>query len=245
MTIVVTGASGKLGTAIRDAADERDIETIACSRSLDGGIDPPELERHLDTHPATAVIDVSVPERTDEVIDACVETETPLVIGTTGFDPDAAERFDCASQQIPLLKASNFARGVHALEILVREAVNSLESYDIELTETHHNRKRDAPSGTAKRLLETIDGERELGERVFGREGHQPRSDGEIGVHVRRAGSIHGEHEILLAGNDEILTITHRAESRRVFAAGALDSALWLADRPAGRYEFSEVVAEQ
>ncbi|WP_330631227.1 4-hydroxy-tetrahydrodipicolinate reductase [Halocatena halophila] len=245
MTIVVTGASGKLGTAIRDAAAERDIETIACSRSLDGSIEPAELERHLEERTPAAVIDVSVPERTHEVIDACVATKTPLVIGTTGFAVEASERFDRASEQIPLLKASNFARGVHALETLVREAVGLLESYDIELTETHHNRKRDAPSGTAKSLLETIEAERELDDRVFGREGHQPRSDGNIGVHVRRAGSIHGEHEILLAGNDEALTITHRAESRRVFAAGALDSARWLADRPAGRYAFSEVVAEQ
>jgi 4-hydroxy-tetrahydrodipicolinate reductase len=153
-----------------------------------------------------------------------------------------------------VLHATNFSRGVEALGAAVEGVVGALPGYDVELTETHHNRKRDAPSGTAGTLLDRIETARENGDgnadasngeagrRTYGREGIQPREAGEIGVHVRRAGDVRGEHEVLLAGNDEVLSFTHRAESRRVFAAGALDAAVWLAGREPGIYDFAEVL---
>jgi 4-hydroxy-tetrahydrodipicolinate reductase len=143
--------------------------------------------------------------------------------------------------QVPVLRAANFARGVQALLRTVGEAVGALPGYDVELTETHHNGKRDAPSGTAKTILEEIREYREF-ETVPGREGIQPRTDEEVGMLVRRAGDVRGEHEITIAGNDEVLTLSHRAEDRAVFAAGALDAAAWLAGREPGRYEFGDVI---
>jgi len=148
-----------------------------------------------------------------------------------------------ASESVPALKAANFARGVQALLDVVGEAVADLPGYDVELVETHHNGKRDAPSGTAKRILAEIEAGRETGERVHGREGEAPRQAGEIGVHALRAGDVTGEHEVLLAGNHEEVRLTHRAESRGVFAAGALDAAVWLADRDPGWYDFAAVLA--
>jgi 4-hydroxy-tetrahydrodipicolinate reductase len=127
------------------------------------------------------------------------------------------------------------------LQRLVSEAVATLDDYDLELMETHHNGKVDAPSGTANTLLETVQEERDV-EPVYGREGHAPREDDEIGVFARRAGDIRGEHELILAGNDEVLSLSHRAEDRGVFAAGALDAAGWLDGRDAGWYSFGEVV---
>jgi 4-hydroxy-tetrahydrodipicolinate reductase len=126
----------------------------------------------------------------------------------------------------------------------VEEAAGALPEYDVEVTETHHNGKVDAPSGTAGLLLERVEAERGASERVHGREGDQPRTGGEVGVHARRAGDVTGEHEVLLAGNSEVLELTHRAGDRRVFAAGAVDAAAWLADQPADYYEFSEVAAD-
>ncbi|NHN62162.1 4-hydroxy-tetrahydrodipicolinate reductase, partial [Haloarcula sp. JP-Z28] len=110
-----------------------------------------------------------------------------------------------------------------------------------ELMETHHNRKVDAPSGTASSILDVIQEERDV-EPVYGREGHAPREDDEIGVFARRAGDVRGEHELVLAGNDEVLSLSHRAEDRGVFSAGALDAAAWLVGRGAGWYEFGDVV---
>jgi 4-hydroxy-tetrahydrodipicolinate reductase len=245
MTVVVTGASGRMGSEVLDAAHERGIETIPVSRDT-GATDihpSDDLSALLAEQSPDALIDFTIPEACTEFVAACAETETPVVIGTTGFADEERATIQRASEQIPVLKASNFARGIQTLLSLVRESTQSLSGYDVELTETHHNGKRDAPSGTAKTLLEEIeDADSTDTERVHGREGIQPRSEGEIGVHVRRAGDVRGEHELLFAGNDEVLTLTHRAESRRVFAAGALDAAEWLTGREAGRYDFSEVL---
>jgi 4-hydroxy-tetrahydrodipicolinate reductase len=171
------------------------------------------------------------------------EAGVPYVVGTTGFEEAGLDALREASETIPVLKASNFARGVQALLRLVEAGVESLPGYDIELTETHHSGKRDAPSGTAKTILDVVDSAAtaEL-DRTHGREGEHEREASEVGVHVRRAGTVRGEHEVLLAGNDEVVTLTHRAESRRVFAAGAVDAAEWLADQGAGWYSFGDVL---
>lgn len=255
MKIVVTGASGRMGSEVHDAAHERGLETIPVSRTGDANGDASgdedahhsdDLSELLSERSPDALVDFTVPEASVECVAACAETGTPAVIGTTGFDEDGLSTIRRASERIPILKATNFARGIQTLLALVRETTHSLAGYDVELTETHHNGKRDAPSGTAKTLLEVIEDSTDTGEgetdRVHGREGIQPRNEGEVGVHVRRAGDVRGEHEILFAGNDEVLTLTHRAESRRVFAAGALDAAEWLTGREAGRYDFSEVL---
>ncbi|MFD1599487.1 4-hydroxy-tetrahydrodipicolinate reductase, partial [Halobellus rarus] len=177
-----------------------------------------------------------------------------VAVATSGYDEAGAETLDAVARDVPFLRASNFSRGVGALRRAVREAVAALPGYDIEVTETHHNGKRDAPSGTALTILDDIDdargsggdtsdeGNTETAERVHGRVGEQPREGDEIGVHARRAGDVTGEHEVLLAGNEEVLELTHRAGSRGIFAAGALDAAVWLAGRDPGRYDFDEVL---
>jgi 4-hydroxy-tetrahydrodipicolinate reductase len=254
MTVAVTGASGRMGSEVLDAAHERGIETIAISRDGDIDVDadgdeendihhPDDVSVLLAEHSPDALVDFTVPEASTAFVAACAETGTPIIIGTTGFEEEELATIQRASERIPILRAANFARGIQTLLALVRESTRSLEGYDVELTETHHNGKRDAPSGTAKTLLEEIEDTNSTDtERVHGREGIQPRSEGEIGVHVRRAGDVRGEHELLFAGNDEVLTLTHRAESRRVFAAGALDAAEWLTGQEAGQYDFSEVL---
>ena len=187
------------------------------------------------------VVDFSVPESTLPLAGACVESGVGLVVGTTGFDDDGLAELDAASESVPLLKATNFSRGIQVLQRTVREAVRALDDYDLELMESHHNGKVDAPSGTAKTLLEVVQAERDV-EPVYGREGHAPREDDEIAVFASRAGDIRGEHELVLAGNDEVVTLSHRAEDRAVFAAGALDAAAWLVGRDPGWYEFGSVV---
>jgi 4-hydroxy-tetrahydrodipicolinate reductase len=249
--LAVTGAGGHMGgEVLAAAADRGDVEVVlAVDRpSVDGppGVDvadEADLPDLLADREPDALIDFTVPEATRRYVAACADAGVAAVVGTTGLGDDARERIAAASDRVPVLVASNFSRGIAALRRAVREAVATLPGYDVEVTETHHNRKRDAPSGTAYTLLDDVDEVRgTTAERVHGRDGEQPRREGEVGVHARRAGDVTGSHEVLLADNHEVLRLRHRAESRGVFAAGALDAAAWIDGRAPGRYEFAEVL---
>jgi len=247
--IAVNGAAGRMGrTVIETAAERDDVEVVV-------GFDVADVDEvagvpvvHAsDTGDALAeyepsvVVDFTVPESTVALADACAAAGVGLVVGTTGFDSDELDVLWSASESVPVLKATNFSRGIQVLLRTVREAVGALSTYDLELMETHHNQKIDAPSGTAKTILETVQEERDV-DPVYGREGHAPRDDDEIAVFARRAGDIRGEHELILAGNDEVVSLSHRAEDRAVFAAGALDAAAWVAGRDADWYDFGAVI---
>ncbi|MFB6117070.1 4-hydroxy-tetrahydrodipicolinate reductase [Halosegnis sp.] len=242
MRVAVAGATGRTGGEVAREAAKRGHEVVSLSRTPEGDqhdiADLPAVLAEAD-----ALVDFTVPEATVEHAAAAADAGVPLVVGTTGFDEDGLAALRTAAEQTPVLKASNFAKGVQALRRVVRAGVAALPDYDVEVTETHHSGKRDAPSGTALTLLEDIEETRsDALERTYGREGTHERAPEEIGVHVRRAGTVRGEHEVLLAGDDEVLTLTHRAESRRVFAAGAVDAAEQLAGRDPGFYDFSEVL---
>ena len=251
--VLVTGATGRMGRTVVDAAADRaDVSVVAGvnrnpAPDADLGVPLEAAAEFADVlreyHP-DVVVDFSGPESSRDYVAACAEAGVPAVVGTTGFDDEGEAALRAASDDVPVLVASNFSRGVQALLDAVAAAVDDLPGYDVEVTETHHNGKRDAPSGTALTVVDHVESVREEnGERVHGREGDAPRTEGDIGIHARRAGNVRGEHEVLLAGGDEELRLTHRAGSRAVFAEGALDAAVWLAGRDAGWYDFAEVVA--
>ena len=249
----VTGATGRMGREVIAAVDDREDCEVVFAVNRDPGdetvegvaIEPAgEFDSLVVDREPEVVIDFTGPESAVDYVDACAEAGVAFVTGTTGFDDADLEALADASDEIPVLRAPNFARGVQALVNIVGEAVRNLEGYDVELVETHHNAKRDAPSGTAKRLLEEIEANGDFGERTHGREGEAPREEAEIGVHALRAGDITGEHEIVLAGNHEEVRLTHRAEDRGVFAAGAVDAAVWIAGQKAGQYDFADVISE-
>ena len=254
VAVAVTGATGRMGRAVIEAASDREDVDVSFAINRDPAegeavagvpVEPTqEFGRLLAERDPDVLVDFTGPESSQNYVAVATEAGVPSVVGTTGFD-DAGERaLRELAEYAPVLKASNFGRGVQALLSAVESAVAALPGYDVEVTETHHNRKRDAPSGTAKTILETIESNRETGERVHGREGEAPRGPGEIGVHSLRAGTVTGEHEVLLAGNHEEVRLTHRAEDRGVFAEGALDAAVWLAGREPGWYDFADVVED-
>lgn len=246
-TIGINGITGRMGEAILETAVGREDVIVAFGIAPnDATLDvpvyaPEEASTALADHEPDVIIDFTVPEATIDLAEACAEAGVGLVVGTTGFDDAGSAVLEETSASVPLLKATNFSRGIQALLRTLGPALEALEEYDVEVMETHHNGKRDAPSGTAGTILEEIGEYREF-ETVPGREGIQPRQDDEVGMLVRRAGDIRGEHEVILAGNDEVLSLSHRAEDRAVFAAGALDAAVWLADREPGRYRFGDVI---
>ena len=263
MRLVVIGATGRTGGEIVAEASDRghDVVGVATEAATVEGVDVHPSDDLVEVlEGADAAIDFTVPDASREHAGVVAEAGVPYVVGTTGFDEQGMAALREAGESVPVLKASNFARGVQALLQVVEAGVEALPGYDVELTETHHNGKRDAPSGTANTILDAIDEARaarsaadgssgdeprdevETLDRTHGREGEHLREESEVGVHVRRAGNVRGEHEVMLAGNDEVVTLTHRAESRRVFAAGAVDAAEWLAGRGAGWYDFADAL---
>ena len=246
MNLVVAGATGRTGSEVVAEASRRGHAVSGVARSAgdvgDVRVSPADELRGL-LEDADALVDFTVPEASREHAARAADAGVAYVVGTTGFDDGGIADLRDAGESTPVLKAANFARGVRALLEVVQTGVAALPDYDVELTETHHTGKRDAPSGTANTILDVVEDARdEALDRTHGREGEHERDDAEVGVHVRRAGNVRGEHEVLLAGNDEVVTLSHRAESRRVFAAGSVDAAEWLAGREPGWYQFGDVV---
>jgi len=249
-TLGVNGAAGRMGRTVIETAGEREDVDVAFGIDVDTDADvgvplyaPDDTDDALAEHDPDAVVDFTVPDSTVALAKACADAGVALVVGTTGVDEDQLSLLQEASEATPLLKATNFSRGIQGLLRALGPALEALEGYDVEVMETHHNQKRDAPSGTAKTILDEIREHRDF-ETVHGREGIQPREETEVGMLVRRAGDIRGEHEVILADNDEVLSISHRAEDRGVFAAGAIDAAVWLAEQNPGWYSFGDVIDE-
>ncbi len=249
MNIAVTGATGSMGRAVLTAATNRPDITVALAVNRTPQTDrvagvrvrpAKELATLLQTYHPDVLIDFTGPESTVEYANIAGGNGVAFVSGTTGLTAAQEETLRSVGSDVPVLLSPNFSPGIHVLLAAVKEAAEKLPSYDIEILETHHNRKRDAPSGTAHRIREQIEAVRGESPIVYGREGDQPRESGEIGVHARRAGNIRGEHEVLFGGKDEVIEFNHRAESRHVFAEGALDAAVWIAGQPPGWYEFTD-----
>jgi len=188
------------------------------------------------------IIDFSHPNNLPHIVDYVSEHPTPLVIATTGYDEGQLTQIQELGTQMPVLFSANFSLGVILMNRLVKDMAKVLaDSFDIEVIEKHHHLKVDAPSGTAKMLVNALNEELEY-EIVHGREGMSKRTKQEIGVHTIRGGSIVGEHEVLFAGADEILSIKHEALSKSIFATGAIKGALWLVHQPTGLYNMEDVL---
>ena len=188
------------------------------------------------------IIDFSNPANLDMICDYVSNTKKPVVFATTGYTDQQLKKIDELSKTAPVLRSANFSLGVILLNRLVKEVTPILkDSFDIEVIEAHHNKKKDAPSGTAKLLIKSIVDE--TGFKVNeGRSGICPREKNEVGVSAIRGGTIVGEHEVMYCGEDEVLTLKHSAYSKKIFATGAIKAAKWLCNKPAGFYDMDDVL---
>jgi 4-hydroxy-tetrahydrodipicolinate reductase len=192
-------------------------------------------------------VDFSVPEGLPEHLEAARAARKPILIGTTGLGPEHRRLIEEASAEVPVLQAANTSVGVNLLAHLVRETAARLgKDWDIEILEMHHRHKADAPSGTALLLGEAAAEGRGVSledVRDRGRDGLTgARETGHIGFAALRGGSVAGDHQVIFAGEGERIELGHRAESRAIFARGAIEAALWLKDRPAGLYSMADVL---
>ena len=192
------------------------------------------------------VIDFSSPACLESEMKFCLKNNVPAVIAATGYTAEQLAYIDECANSIPVFRTANFSVGVNLLVKLVKEAAEFLgESFDIEIVEKHHNLKKDAPSGTALMLAESANSAfEEKKPYVCGREGAVGARGREIGLHAVRGGTIVGEHEVMFCGDDEIITLAHSARSKKVFAAGAIRAAKWIAGKPAGMYDMKNVLAD-
>lgn len=195
---------------------------------------------------ADVLIDFSRAEAAVALAGAAAAAGTAFLTGTTGLTAAQAAAVQAAAARVPTMIAANTSVGLTALLRLLPELVRALGAdYDLEIVETHHRHKADAPSGTALAIARALAAARDeaLDERArFGRQGHAPRADGEIGIHAVRAGAAAGEHRIILASEGEQIEVLHRASSRQTYAAGALRAARWLVGRPPGLYTMAETI---
>ena len=238
--IGVAGARGRMGRAVSQVLDERS-EALAALR-FDRGEEP-------DLGACDVLIDFTTAEGSAALAQRCAELGRPaLVIGSTGFTEAQRQIVREAAQRIPVVMSGNFSLGVNVLIGLVRQAAAKLDgdAWDAEVFEAHHRRKADAPSGTALMLGEAVAngrGEALTALRDGPRDGVTgPREPGKIGFSVLRGGGIVGDHSVIFAAEDEILTLSHSARDRSLFARGAVEAALWAVGREPGLYDMQDVL---
>jgi len=237
--VLLVGAKGRMGQAIAAAAEAADVVIVA---ALDQGDD---LTKEIDA--CEVVVDFSHPGATETICRVCLEAGKPVVIGTTGHSDDERALLEKTSKSLAIVFSPNFSVGVNALFWLTRQTAEMLgPDFDLEIVETHHRLKKDAPSGTAKKLAEILCEVRKLDYAKNVRHGREglvsERSPVEIGVHSIRGGDVVGDHTVTLAGPGERLELTHKASSREAFAVGALRAAKWIVGRPPGLYTMEDVL---
>lgn len=246
--IILSGANGFMGRVITRCAAERDDCTIVAGidRNAQANADFPVFASPAEvTVEADVIIDFSHPSALEPLLKMAKEKNLAAVISTTGLSEEQVALVSETAKKIPILRSANMSLGVNLIRELARTAARVLgKEYDIEIVEKHHNRKLDAPSGTALMLAdgisEVLDDEPQY---IYDRHSRRSkREKNEIGLHAVRGGTIVGEHDIIFAGHDEVITISHSAASREVFATGSINAALFLADKPAGLYSMQDMM---
>lgn len=232
MKIGIIG-NGKMGKRIAEVTEEYQHQPLTLSQSLQA------TETLTFEQTPAVIIDFSHPDSLGKLLRYSQANQVPLVIGTTGYTEEQFAEITEAAQTIPVLYSANFSLGIMVMNRLIKQAAQDLASWQIELIEKHHNQKKDAPSGTAKRLVETLQSVKELTPVYQWQD--QPREDRQIGIHSLRAGSFPGEHEVIFATKDEVLSVKHEAFSNRIFAEGAVQASIWLAEQSAGLYRLEDL----
>ena len=247
--IILSGATGRLCTAIAKLCDGRDDCEIVCGvdiRQSDGAKFPIYTTFDEITEQADVIIDCSHHSLIGSILDYAKTHRLAAVVCTTGHTEDEDAMIHASGADIPVLKSRNMSLGINLLTELVKKATAALgDDFDIEIVEAHHNKKLDAPSGTALMLADAAAEVREESEYIFDRHSvRKQREKKEIGISSIRGGTIVGEHSVIFAGQDEVITLSHSAGSRDLFAQGALRAALWLAGQSRGFYTMAEVISD-
>ena len=249
--ILIWGIGGKMGKNLVECIPS--FENALCVGGVDKFADPQQFTmpvfkcgKEVNVR-ADVIIDFSRPDALDEILEYALSHKCGIMLATTGYTAQQQAKIDEASKNIAVFQSSNMSLGVNLMIELCRKAANFLgNNFEVEIIEQHHNQKVDAPSGTAlsiaKAINEEFDNSKEF---IYGRQGkNSKRQNNEIGIHAVRGGTIVGKHDVLFIGKDEVITIKHEAQSRMVFAQGAIRAGLFLATKKTGKYSMKDLVAE-
>lgn len=246
--ICICGANGKMGKVIYDIISKRDDCKVTSGIDLntDSYSDfpivssPSQLAEKPDV-----IIDFSNPATLDGLINYCLTTGCAVVFATTGYSEEQIAKIKKAAEQVPVFFTFNMSLGINLLVELAKKATSVLgDQFDIEIVEKHHNQKIDAPSGTAIMLADAINSQLDNSyQYIYDRHSQRKkRSHNEIGIHSVRGGTIVGEHEVIFAGRDEVITLSHQATSKEVFAVGAVNAAMFITNKHSGLYDMTKMI---
>ena len=245
---ILCGASGKMGGFVAAAAQaDGEIQVVAGVDKINNGEKFSIFSSFSDINvKADVIIDFSNPALLDDLLDYAVLNNIPAVIATTGYSDAQIEKIKSEAEKVPIFFSFNMSLGVNLIASLAKKAAQILgHSFDIEIIEKHHNQKLDAPSGTAIMLANAINSV--FGDKLnYEYDRHsvrRKRPKNEIGIHSVRGGTIVGEHDVIFAGHDEVITISHQAQSKEVFAVGAVRAAKFLYGKKAGLYDMNSMMS--
>ena len=246
INILLSGAAGAMGKNVSmSAAGQNDVRIVAGVDKSETKCDFPIFKDFKSVNvPVDVIVEFSNVSVLQDMLDFAEEKKIPVVIATTGYSDIQMARINEAAKVIPVFKTANFSLGVNVLCALVKRAAAMLPEFDIEVVEKHHHNKLDAPSGTAIMLADSANEARNNELRFeFDRHSKRAKRDPkEIGIHSIRGGTIVGEHDVIFAGDNEVITLSHNAESRAVFAAGALRAAKYIVEKGPGLYNMNDLL---
>lgn len=248
--IILSGANGRMGRAITKKASDSNTCSIVAGYDINDFCENPYpvfCDISKCDAAADVIVDFSHPSAFSAVLEFAKRRGLPLIVATTGLAPEQKEELFAAKSQIPVFYSANMSLGVNLLINLCKKAASVLDGkFDIEIIEKHHRTKLDAPSGTALSIADEIsDVLKNPPEYIYDRHSvRRERGKNEIGIHSVRGGSIVGDHEVIFAGADEVISIAHSAASREVFASGALAAAEFMSGKPAGLYSMNDLIGE-
>lgn len=247
--ILLSGCCGKMGRNVINSVNQRkDCEIVAGIDIIDdSNIGFPIFQNYNEVEvKADVIIDFSNPALLTSMLEYALKTNTAVVLATTGLSDSQIKEVEDASKVIPVFFSYNMSLGVSLLCELSKTAAKILgNDFDVEIIEAHHNQKIDAPSGTAIMLANAV--KEEMPDAYFEYDRHskrEKRHTNEIGIHSIRGGTIVGEHQVIFAGNDEIVTLSHSARSKAIFSQGAVNAAVFLSGKESGIYNMSDIVKE-
>lgn len=245
--ILINGANGKMGKKVFEACQLSDKVKAVCGVDLFENFSNSDFPIYSSfdavINEVDVIIDFSAPASLDAVLDYSVKNGCNAVLCSTGYTDAQLKKINDVSQNIAIFRSANMSLGVNILIDLVKKAAKTLDGFDVEIIEKHHNQKVDAPSGTALMLADAVKEVQTDKYYTYGREGMVgKRNDKEIGIHAIRGGNIVGEHDVLFAGNFETVTLSHQATDRSVFASGAVNAAIYLSNKKSGLFNMSDLV---
>lgn len=242
--VLINGACGRMGKEVEKIVEASETMTVAAKVDKMAAESGCYTDINDFSGEADIIIDFSNHLGTKDLLDYAVKNNIPTVVATTGHTPEELALIEETGKKIAVFHSANMSLGVALLCELAVKAAATMPDADIEIVETHHNRKLDAPSGTALMIANAIKAVREKAQFVFGREGMAKREKNEIGVHAVRRGNIVGIHEVLVSTDSQTITLKHEAHSRALFAEGAVSAAEFILGKPAGLYNMNSIVTE-